>query len=181
MGLEQVKNEILDEAEKQAVEIKENAEKQADEVLEEAREEAQKIEEEIEKEAEKQREELEKKTVSKARMDSKKKVQETKQKEMQKIFEKFGEELEDLSKSEKKQLVKNAEETAAFEVTTIRASEDFEPLIDDRYEEIENQGLVLENSDGSKSLNITYDRVVSEYKKRYRGKVSQTLFGEVEE
>lgn len=109
-------------------------------------------------------------------MEAKKKVQTSKESSVNKAFEQFGEELADLSKSDRESLLENAKEKANFEVETVKGSKEFEDLVD---EEIDEKGLILESGDREKSLNLTFSRIQEEYRKNYRGEVARILFEEV--
>ncbi|MEF8880602.1 MAG: hypothetical protein V5A72_02110, partial [Candidatus Nanohaloarchaea archaeon] len=62
----------------------------------------------------------------------------------------------------------------------ISGSEEFEEFVDKEFEEIEEQGLVLESMDGKKSLNLTFSRIVEDFKRNHRGETAKILFSEVE-
>ncbi|EHK01712.1 hypothetical protein HRED_07419 [Candidatus Haloredivivus sp. G17] len=80
MGLQEVKDEILNEAEEKASRIKEEGETEADEIIESAEQEAEQIKEDTKEEIEEEKQALKQKEISKAEMDAKKKVQHSRQK-----------------------------------------------------------------------------------------------------
>ena len=176
MGLQQVTDEILDEAEEKANEIKSEMESERDEIISEAEEKADGIVSEAEEEIEDEKQALKQKEMSKAKMESKQKIQEAKQGEITKVFEEFREGLEDLNKSEREALVENGKESANFEVGLIKGSEEFEDVVDEEFEEIDQKGIILESNDGSKSVNLTFDRIHQEFRKDHRSEVAQRLF-----
>ena len=179
MGLQEVKDEILNDAERKSQEIEEEGTERAEEIIEEAEEEANQIVEEAKKEAEEEKEKLRKKRISKANMEAKKKVQASKEKNVGKIFDKFEERLGDLSESDKKQFLENNIQGCNFEVGLVKGSEEFEGLVDTDFEQIDSKGVVLESSSGEKSLNLTFERIRDEYEKNYRSDVARKLFEEV--
>ena len=176
MGLQQVTDEILDEAEEKANEIKSEMESERDEIISEAEEKADGIVSEAEEEIEDEKQALKQKEMSKAKMESKQKIQEAKQGEITKVFEEFREGLEELNKSEREALVENGKESANFEVGLIKGSEEFEDVVDEEFEEIDQKGIILESNDGSKSVNLTFDRIHQEFRKDHRSEVAQRLF-----
>jgi V/A-type H+-transporting ATPase subunit E len=181
MGLQEVKDEILNEAEQKASRIKEEGDTEAEEIIADAEARAEKIKEENREKIEKEKEALEKKKVSKAEMDAKKEVQEAKQESVEKAFEAFSDELYELSDDQLKKFVESEMEEANFEVETVRGSEEFEEFVDEDFEEMDGKGLILESSDGKKSLNLTFDRIIEDFRRNHRGETAKILFDEVEE
>ncbi|EHK00556.1 hypothetical protein HRED_03449, partial [Candidatus Haloredivivus sp. G17] len=41
------------------------------------------------------------------------------------------------------------------------------------------QGLLLESANGKKSLNLSFERIIEDFKRSYRGEVAEKLFDEV--
>ena len=181
MGLQEVKDEILNEAEQKASRIKEEGENEAEEIINDAEARAEKIKEENKEGIEKEKKALEKKKVSKAEMDAKKKIQEAKQDSVEKTFEAFSDRLNDLSDDELEAFVENAIEEANFEVENIQGSEEFEEFVEGEFEEIDEKGLILESSDGKKSLNLTFQRIIEDFRRNNRGDTAKILFDGVEE
>jgi len=176
MGLQEVKDEILNEAEEKAEQLRVEGDEEAQKIIQDAEEKAEQIEKESEENIDAEKEALRQKEISKANMEAKKKVQTSKESSVNKVFEKFGEELENLSEKDRETLLENAKAQAAFEVDSVKGSEEFEDLVD---EIIDEKGLILESSDGEKSLNLTFSRIQEEYRKNYRSDVARILFDEV--
>lgn len=179
MGLQEVKDEILNEAEEKASRIKEEGETEADEIIESAEQEAEQVREEAKEEIEEEKQALKQKEISKAEMDAKKKVQHSRQKSVEEVFKAFEEELNGLSNSQLESFVKNAKDKANFEVEKITGSSEFEEFVDLDFEETEEQGLLLESANGKKSLNLSFERIIEDFKRSYRGEVAEKLFDEV--
>ena len=179
MGLQEVKDEILNEAEKKSQELEKQGENKAEEIIEDAEKEAEKIVKVSREELENEKEKIRKKRTSKANMDAKQKIQKSKEKNVKKAFESFEEELNKLSESEREKFVENAKENANFNVGLVKGSEEFEEFVDQDFEEMESKGLILESSNGEKSLNLTFSRIRDEYEKNYRSNVAKKLFSEV--
>ncbi|MFB6175234.1 MAG: V-type ATP synthase subunit E family protein [Candidatus Nanohalobium sp.] len=182
MGLEEVKSDILEEAEQKSNEIKEEAEQQKQEILEDAREEAAKIKEDAEGEIEKEKDALERQQLSNARMAAKQEKLKAKQKELKRAFNEFREELEDLDSEERKAFVENVVEDTDFEVATVRGSEEFEDAVEEAdFEVIDRPGVVLVSEDGSMRRDFTFDRIVENFRSEYRKDVADVLFQGVEQ
>lgn len=178
MGLEQVKNEILQEAKEKADEIESEGKEEKKEILAEAEETIEEIEEEHEEKLEEEKEELEKQILSKARMNAKKSKLETKQKETEKVFEDFEREITEMVKEDSSTFVENCLEKADFNVETVRGSEVFSNEATQRgfeFEEIDSEGLELVSEDGSRSISFKIDDIVKEFKNRYRKEVSNKI------
>lgn len=180
MGLQEVKNEILNDAEQKASRIKEEGDEKAEEIIEDAEQKAERIKEESKEDIEKEKKALKRKELSKAEMEAKKKVQNAKQESVEDAFERFREQLKGLSDSQLEDFVDNAEEQANFEVEKVKGSEEFEDIIEKDFEQLSEKGLIMESADGKKSLNLAFPRIVDEFKRNHRGKVAKLLFDEVE-
>ena len=176
MGLEDVKQDILNEAEKEADEILEEAEDEKEEIIGEAESEAERIREESEEEIEDKKKSLEKKTVSNANMEAKQKKLEAKEKALDEAFESFEEELEDLSEDDRKSMLENCIEDAEFDVGLVRGGESFEGLTDEEFESADMDGFVLVSDDGERQLNFTLDKIVDDFRNSYRKEVAEKLF-----
>lgn len=180
MGLKQVKEEILNEAQRKSKEIEKEGDEEAEEIIEKAEEKAEEIIESSKKEIREEKERLEKKQISKAKMDAKKKVQRTKEKSLKKTFSEFHQKLESLNEEERENFLDSAEQQANFNIGTIKASKEFESIVDEeKFEEISRRGVILESEKGEKSLNLTFDQICEDYKKNNRGNIAQILFKEV--
>lgn len=178
MGLQEVKSDILEDAESKADRIVEEAEQEADEILEEARQEAKKIREKYEKELEQEKEDYRKKEISNAKMKARQKELEAKQEKMEEAFNTFREELEDLTDSEKQEYVENCLDSVNFEVGKVIGSSDFEEFVDTDFEEKDIDGVIVVSDDGTKRQNFTFDKIVQQFREEYRKKVAEKLFKE---
>ena len=178
MGLEDVKNEIIEDAKQEKKQLLEEAQEEADEIISEGEEKAYKIRNEAEEEIEEKKQALEQRTESNANMEAKKIKLEAKQNLIQNTFEGFKERLENLSEDEKRDFVNNAIENAGFEVGKVRGSESFSNIVNDyNFEEIDEEGTVLISEDGERRVNYKYDKILEDFKQDYRKKVAERLFG----
>lgn len=179
MGLKEVKQEILNEAEKEAEEIKKQAEKKAEEIKKEAREKADSINSEAEKELEEEKSSLKKRAVSGARMEARKKKLKAKEEKINSVFRRFREELEDLDDERKKSFVENAIDRTGFDVGKAFASEGYRELLEDQgldVETLDDEGFVLQSEDGERQRKFTLERIVESFKESHRGEVAEVLF-----
>lgn len=176
MGLEDVKQDILNEAENKADEILEEAESEKDDILEEAENEAERIREESEEKIDERKKSLEKKAVSNANMEAKQKKLEAKEKALDEAFERFDEELGDLSDDDRESMLENCIEEAEFDVGLVRGGESFEGLTDKEFESADMDGFVLVSDDGERRLNFTFDKIVDDFRNSYRKEVAEKLF-----
>ena len=184
MGLEEVKSDILKEAQQKSDEIIEQAQAEKKEILEEAETEADKIRAEVDEEIEDEKEALERQELSNARMKAKQEKLSAKQKELDRAFDEFRKELEDLDEDEREAFVENVVEKTDFEVSKVLGSEEFGDAVDQRsidFEEIDESGVVLVSEDGSMRRDFTFDRIVENFRSEYRKDVAGILFPEGEQ
>lgn len=179
MGLQQVKDEILDEAEEQSAEIKEDAEAYREEKLEEAEKEADKIIEEAEEEIEERKEDLRKKKISNARMEAKRNKLEAEKEEINKLFEEFEEEMKDLSDDEAADMLENAVEETSFEVGKVVGSSQFKDAAEDEdleFEEEDREGFLILSENGERRRDYSFNKIFKEFEENHRKQVADKLF-----
>ncbi|QKQ98011.1 hypothetical protein GKQ38_00535 [Candidatus Nanohaloarchaea archaeon] len=179
MALEDVKSEVLNDAEEKANSIVEEAEEEAEEIREEAQQEAEKIEERVEKEIEEEKESIKKKGLANARMKAKEKKLEAKQNALNNVFDEFRDELSEKVDDNQEEFVTSCVEKADFDVGKIQGSEGLEDAVESEgydFEEIEDEGLVVVSEDGLKRLNFKLDKIVENYRENYRNQVAEKLF-----
>lgn len=179
MSLENVKNEILEEAQEKSAEIEKEAEKERQKILKEADEKINEIQEQKEKELEDRKEEIEKQELSEARMKAKNKKLKEKQKKTEETFKQFQENISKEITENEGQFLEKCLEKAPFEVSKIKGSEEFSEEVTQRgfeFEEIEETGLVLISEDESRRISFTTEDILKEFKTHYRKEVSKKLF-----
>lgn len=182
MGLEEVKSDILEEAQQKSDEIIAEAEEEKEEILEEASTEASKIKEDANEEIEDKKESLEKQELSNARMKAKQEKLKAKQKELERAFNEFRDDLSNLDEEEREAFVQNVIEETDFEVAKVQGSEEFEGLVDNaEFEAIDEEGVILESEDGSTRRDFTFDRIVENFREEHRKDVAEMLFPEGEQ
>ncbi|MEF8880279.1 MAG: V-type ATP synthase subunit E family protein [Candidatus Nanohaloarchaea archaeon] len=182
MALQDVKNDILTEAKEKAEALEKEAESKSKKIKEEAESKSEKIKREAKKELEEKKKAERKKAVSNARMQARQKKLQAKQEKLQEAFGSFEEELQNLSTEERRELVEEAVRDAEFDVAKIKASKNYEEVIDERkldFEEAEVNGFILISENGERSKNFSLEKIVEDFKDQYRKEVASTLFGEV--
>ncbi len=178
MGLQEVKSEILNEAEDKADSIIEEAEQERDEIIEEAETEAEKIEEDVKEEIEEKKTSMEKKKLSNARMEARQKKLEAKHSELEKVFEEFREELEKMDSDDRELYVASTIDEVDFEVGKVITGEEFSNFVSDHdvEEDDDVRGVILVSSDGEKRQNFTLNKIVESFRDDYRKEVAGELF-----
>lgn len=179
MGLEQVQDEILEEAEQKANKIVEEAEEEAEEIVSDAEQKAELIEEEAEREIEEKKESIRKKKLSNARMEARQLKLGKKQEKLDEAFESFREELEKLDEEDRQEFLQSCLDRVNFEVGTVKASRDFRDAVEEEgfdFKESSSAGVILESEDGERRQNFSFDKIVENYRERYRKRVAETLF-----
>lgn len=179
MGLNDVKNEILQEAEEEADRIIQEAEEESDEIISRAQEKADQIRKNSEEEVKGEKESLRKKEISNAKMQAKERKLEVKDRKINQTFSNFREKLENLSKDEKEDFFNNVVEQTEFEVGKVLGSEDFQEIAESEgydFGAIETQGVILESESGERRKNYTLNKIVEDFRDRYRKKVAKELF-----
>lgn len=178
MGLQDVKSDIIQEAESKAEKIEEEAEQQKEEILEEAEQEAEEIRQEHSRNLEQEKQSFEQKKLANARMKARQKKLEAKQEYIRKAFQQFREELDDLDEEEKQEYFENCLEETSFDVGKVIGASEYSEFTDLEFEEKDVDGFILVSEDGERRRDYTFDRVVEHFREKYRKQVADTLFGE---
>ena len=179
MALEDVKSEVLNNAEQEAKQIRKEAEEKAEEMKQEARERAEEIEERVEEEIDEKKESIEKKSLANARMEAQQIELEEKGKVMDSIFEELREEIEEKAEENSEEFVENCIDSVKFEIGSIKASKDFVDSAEDAgfdVDEIDETGVVLISEDGLKRQDYTFDKIIEDYRQRFQGETAEKLF-----
>lgn len=176
MGLDEIKSEILEEAEQKSDEIVEEAKQERKQIIQDAEEEAEEIREEMEEELEEQKETFRQKALSNARMKAKQEKMKAKQEKIDDTYQQFREYLKDLSKSEKEEFAENCLEKVDFEVGKVKGGDQFEDAVDTEFEEADIDGIIVFSEDGNRRQEFTFDKILEQYRDRFRKDVADTLF-----
>jgi vacuolar-type H+-ATPase subunit E/Vma4 len=177
MGLEEVKSEVLNEAEDEADRIISEAKQEKQEIIEEAEEEARKIEEDMEEDLEEEKESLRRQKLSNARMEARQKELRAKQSALEKVFDDFRNRIQDLSDGQCETFVENCIDSVEFDVGKIEAGEEFAEFVEDQeVEESDIDGIVLISENGERRQSFTVEKIVQNFEDEYRKKVADELF-----
>lgn len=176
MGLEEVTNDILDEAQQKSNQIIDEAEKEAEAIVQEAEEKAEKIEEKAEEEIEEKKDSLRKKALSNARMKARGLRLQEKQAQLDSTFKEFRESISELDKAEREVFVDSCIKKAGFEVGKVKGPEEFENSVTVSFEQEDIDGIILVSEDGERQMDFTFDRIVKNYRENMRKEVSEVLF-----
>lgn len=176
VGLEEVKNDILQEAEQKADKIVEEGKKEAEEIVSEAEEEAEEIREKHREELEKQKESYRRKAVSNANMKAKQERLKAREEKLDKAFDRFHEKLKDMDSEDREKYVSGCLNKVEFEVGKVIGGEEFEDSVDTEFEEDDIEGVIVVSEDGTKRQNFTFDKIVGQFRENYRKDVAKELF-----
>lgn len=178
MGLKEVKDDILKDAEKTAEEIVQEARDEREQIISDAETEAEKIREKAEKELEKEKESLEKRKISNARMNARREKLEKKQEYIDRAYEEFRDRLDDLTDEQKESFVESCLEEVNFDVGAVKASDGFADAVSGHeVEEIDEPGVVVVSENGERRQDFTLDKIVQNYRSKNRQDVANVLFG----
>ncbi len=177
MGLEEVKSDILDEAEAKADQIIQEAEKEKQKIITEAKEKAEKIKQEHREELEEEKEGYRRKAVSNARMKAKEEKLHAREESLSKVFKGFRERLGEMSDEEKESYVEECLQKPEFDIGKVIGSEEFEQFVDEEFE-VDNSvnGVIVVSEDEARRQNFGFDKIVEQYKSSYRKQVAEELF-----
>lgn len=182
MGLDDVKAEILDEAERKAQNIVDEATDHKSEVISDAEARAEEIVESARNKAEKEAEALRRKELSSARMEARKKRLAARQDVLDDAFDQFHEEIEELAEDEERALIKagldRLSDTA--DIGTVHAPPAFERLATEYgdYAEIDGRGFIAETADGNRRFDMRFQQIADDVIQEHRKDVAEVLFRE---
>lgn len=177
MGLEEVKGEILQDAEDKASEIIEEAEAEAEKIKEQAEAEANELREKHKEELEQKKESTRKQGLSNARMKAKEEKLRAREESLSEVFEEFEDRLEDLDDEERANFVESCLDNVEFSVGKVVGSSEFEDAVDVDFEEKEDiRGVIVVSEDGTRRQSFTFDKIIQQFRDQYRKQVAEKLF-----
>jgi len=176
VGLEEVKDDILNEAEQKADKIVAEGKEKADEIINEAEEEAEEIREKHREELEEEKESYRRKAVSNANMKAKQEKLKAREEKLNKVFEQFHEQLRDMDSNDRENYVSSCLDKVEFEVGKVIGGEEFEDAVDEEFEEKDVEGVIVVSEDGTKRQNFAFDKIVQQFREDYRKDVASELF-----
>ena len=184
MGLENVKQEILDQAQEKAELLLEQAGKEAREIKSKASAEISEYLEQAKQSHEKLVEAMEKKSLAQARFDAQRLMMNAKKESVEEVLREVRNAIIHLNKTDKqkflKQLLATAEEEVHVEKVFV-AKEDVRLISEINYgvkvEEKEIYGgLIAQNKDGTISVDLSVDELLESAKNEMLVEISGVLF-----
>jgi len=181
MGLEKVRDEILNNATSEADKIKNKADNDVNKISEDAIQSIQEYKERSLKEAKniiESKKIREKATFSlelkKLNLDAKKDL-------IEKVFNEVNKRVIELNHDQRKDLIKKLQDKAKKEidVKTVFCNEKDTKLIEGFEVEEENilGGIIAENQEGSVRVNYSFDSILQNLREKYMQEISKILFG----
>lgn len=184
MGLEDVKKEILKQAENTAQQQREEAEEEANRILAEAEDEAEAIRSDIIDDAEEQVDQIRRQKIASARMDAKKQELAAKQDVMDEAYDQLEQRVHDLDKDRKVELIGSVldELETEHDIGHVYVPHGFKKAVNgltDATVSIRDDledGVIVEDSSGDLSFNYSFATVLETIRKENRQELADTLF-----
>ena len=185
MGLEEVKQDILEEAEKSASEIISKASKEAEEIIAKADEEAHKLDEVSKEEYDKELASLEKKELAVAKLEAKKYLFDKKKEIMNMMVEAAKKEILNMPKTNKEPLLKGLVSKAEkeFPIAYIYCNESEISIVKKYVKKSVNVlsekisgGIIAENLDKTLRIDYSYDTLFNDIYEKQLHNLAQILF-----
>lgn len=185
MGLEEVKQDILEEAEKSVSEIISKASKEAEEIVAKAEEETHKLEEESKESYAKEIVALEKKELAVAKLEAKKYIFDKKKEIMNMTIEAAKKEIINMPKVNKEPLLKGLVSKAEkeFPIAYIYCNESEMPIVKKYVKKSVNVlsakisgGIIAENMDKTLRIDYSYDTLFNDIYEKQLHDLAQILF-----
>ena len=183
MGLEEVKKQLLEEAQKKAQEIASDASAEANRIIMEADKEVRQYEKELRANAEKMLEAQERKELAAAEFDGRRVTLDMKKEMIERVIEEAKKELKKLPAEQRKKLIARLLEKANEEIAVKKVylnSKDKSYVKEKGIVVKEKEmtgGLIAETGDGRISVDYSFEEKLSEIKEAYLQELSEVLFG----
>jgi len=180
MGLEEVKEEIMNNARNGSNKIIGEAKKEADEIMSKARKRINDYKKKLEDDKETLIENLEKMKTAQARSEAKKLVLDKKKEIINTVFEKAKQRLLSLNDGEKKKYIQKLVEKAKNEIDaeTVYCNEKDKKFLNGlRCEEADIiGGIIVENKDKTIRIDYSFDTMLSNIKESSLQEIAKRLF-----
>lgn len=181
MGLEEVKKEILDEAQQEADRIIGEGEKEAESIVSQAKQKAEEYREDVKADTERVLDTVERRALGTASFDVKKHTLDEKNDIIDEVMENVVERLRSESESKRKKLLQALLKKAKDEIDvgTVYVNKQDKKLltgVDVKVADIKG-GLIAETKDGSVSVDLSFDEIIDEIRKNELEDINQRLFG----
>jgi V/A-type H+-transporting ATPase subunit E len=180
MGLDEVRNEIIAEAESRASVIREEAEARKEEMLEAAQNKADDLVEEATQNAEAEAESLRQKKLSSARMQAKKERLAAREELLDEVYEQFTDRVHDIDDDREAELLESALNDLSDDVDigTVYTRSVHQDLAEEHgdFEEKDIHGMIVETADGARRFNMRFDEIAEQTIDENKKAVSSVLF-----
>jgi V/A-type H+/Na+-transporting ATPase subunit E len=181
MGLEKIKQEIVDKALQAEKEIIAEALKAVDKIKKEASEKAKRLKEEAANRLKSELQTLENRERSIQNMESQKLMFEAKKELMEKAYNEAVDKIEKMPKKEREEIMKSLLKRAKGEidVKVVYAHAEDKSIIGSSFElkDLYSHGIICENEDGTVRVDYTFHSLFEEVKENTVKKASEILFG----
>jgi len=178
MGLSEVKQEVLAQAEKQSEEILAQARAEAAEISRKAEEELKEFKMEAEKHHEQLSAGMEKKLLATAHADAQRLVLDVKKTAFEVVLANVKEELANLNKTQKSKFLNGLRKKAEQEikVSTVFLSKDDQKIISKAKTAEISGGLIAENKEGTISINLSVEEILTNLQAEVTLEMNEVLF-----
>lgn len=180
MGLDEVRDEIINEAESRATVIREEAEARKEELLEEARTKAEEIVDEAKEAAEQDVDALRKKKLSSARMQAKKQRLAAREELLDDVYAQFRERVQAIDDESEAELLEQALDRLDddIDIGTVYTRSEHQDLADQygEFAEKDIRGMIVETADGSRRFDMRFDEIAEQTINENRKAVAEVLF-----
>ncbi len=180
MGLEEVKEEILNSARNNSSDVIEEAKKEAQQIIIKAKTRVNEYKKKLEDDKSKLIENLEKMKVAQARSEAKKLVLEKKKEIIEGVFEQIKQKLAALNDSERKKYIQKLIEKAKdeIEIATVYCNKKDKRLLQDfKCEEASIiGGIMVENKNKSVRVDYSFETLLSNIKESSLQEIAKILF-----
>ena len=180
MGLEEVKNEIIDKANEKAESIISEGKKEAAKIIQEANEHAKEYRQKIKEEGEKTAANLEKLGIAAANNEAKRLELEMKKRLIMKAFEDAGERVVKADDSKRQDYLRKLIEKARKEIdveTVYCSKKDSKNINGFKCKETDIEGgIIAENKDGTVRIDYSFGTIIDNIKEKELHKIAEIIF-----
>lgn len=184
MGLNEVIQEIMNNARKEVAEIEKQAREETAEILARAKAEVKAKEDAADEDFVRLKEAAERKAISSANLDAKKQIHETKRKLLEQVYEIATQQIEKMDTKTRENLLKkiassnDLEDVAVVYVNKKDAKVASSLFKGAKVKETEILGgVILENKDGTVRVDKSFDQLLATAKEKRLKETSEKLFG----
>ena len=180
MGLNELKQEIISQAESEAKKIISDAEKKAEEIRKDTNVEADQKRKKVEDDTKKIIDMIQRREVAATSLEAKKKMMAVKKEVLDTVFEKVADRLANLSDTERNKIIqvllnKAAEEIDVKKVYCNKNDEQFINGFDVHVEEILG-GIIAENNDATLRVDYSFEALLDDVREKNLSELVKILF-----